>query len=383
MTEARTRGERRCMTAVSEAREGNDGSEGRRTVKARAETKRKDEANHKTKLESRDEHRVKAERRRDKVEECEEVIKASRSKEAMQAIRTATTLGALFAAVLLLSDELAAYTVDGLRAIALKVIPTAFPFMILSEIASARIYPESIAPLRWIVTRVLGLPRAVIAPILIGSITGFPIGAKLISEQYKLGGLDRESAEGALAIASNPSPAFVIGTVGVGIFGDARCGIILILSIYSATLMTGLFFKCKSRDSSFSDVIIGQIYDFVTSVKNSASSVLYMSGFILAFYTLSSFIASLAIPLALKGLLILPIEVTGAVIFVGKFLSGSQVIALSLAAFTLGFGGISVACQVASIVSETGISIKKYLPMKLVSGLISAILAAILGVIFA
>ena len=34
-------------------------------------------------------------------------------------------------------------------------------------------------------------------------------------------------------------------------------------------------------------------------------------------------------------------------------------------------------------VSEAGISIRKYLPMKLVSGLISAILAAIFGVIFA
>jgi hypothetical protein len=297
-------------------------------------------------------------------------------------LSTVLSLGMLFAVILLSSDELREYALEGLRVAAIKVLPTAFPFMILSDMLSRLIYPDAISPISRLISAAFSLPGALVTPILIGGITGFPMGARMIAEEHSSGRIDRSLAERALAPANNPSPAFVIGAVGGGIFNSTATGLMLLLSVYLATLSVGIIFREKRHFPTYSDDFTRQKYDFVNSVKAAASSSLYMCAFVCAFYTLSSFIASLDIPLILKSIFILPTEVTGAVIFVGKCANFSEEISLALTAFALGFGGISVACQVAAMVKDEGITLKKYLPMKLSEGLLAAGFAYALGYIF-
>ena len=72
----------------------------------------------------------------------------------------------------------------------------------------------------------------------------------------------------------------------------------------------------------------------------------------------------------LKGLL----EVTNGLKSLTNISSETEVTEICVAAFLLGFGGISVLMQVSSIVSNNSLSIKAYLSGKILHGLIASIL---------
>ena len=135
-----------------------------------------------------------------------------------------------------LSKEAAEYVKEGFDLAAGYVIPSSFPFMLISDAYVAYGNPENIKLLSNLASKLLGIPKNALAIFISGNIGGFPIGAKAVSECYAEGGLSREEAERLLPLCNNPSCAFVAGGVGLGIYGDIYVGIFLLLSVYLATL---------------------------------------------------------------------------------------------------------------------------------------------------
>ena len=137
---------------------------------------------------------------------------------------------ALFLLCLLLKNsEIAVdYMRSGLRLCASTVIPSLFPFMVISELlVSSGIsnYPKGYR--KKAASRFWGIPNEAFPAVFLGALCGFPVGAKTVISLYDSGRLSRSEVARLLVFCNTPSPSFLISAVGVSLFGNRSFGVFL------------------------------------------------------------------------------------------------------------------------------------------------------------
>ena len=279
---------------------------------------------------------------------------------------------------LLFSSEAGEYVKEGMKISVGCVLPSSFPFMIISDFYVSYGAPENIRPLRRLFTSSFGFAPSDLAPFICGNVGGFPIGAKLISEKYEMGMISKEDAERLIPLCNNPSCAFIVGGIGLGMYKDLKIGIALLLSVYLSTVICGIITKTKRKESVFAKNNIRQNYNFTLSVKNAGYSCIGIISFISIFSVMIGIIKK-----RLKSALLLYLfsafsEVTNAVNLFSSDTIFPPVLSLSMSAFSLGFGGVCVGMQSSVFTLPSGLSMRKYYPIKLLEGIISAAIFSIL-----
>ncbi len=275
---------------------------------------------------------------------------------------------------LFLSGETAEYVKEGMSLAIRCVIPSSFPFMIISDIYVAYGSPENIRILRKLFSALFGLSPIGLAPFICGNVGGFPIGAKMVSDLYTSGALSKNDAERLLPLCNNPSCAFIVGAVGLGIYGDARVGFLLLGAVYVSTVVCGIITRSNSDKNEFDDNNARQNYNFVESAKRAGISSIGIISFISIFSVLSGITKKHVKSLPLCCLIFSVLEVTNATKSFSELANFSPCLALSLSAFSLGFGGICVGMQSSVFTSPSGLSMKKYYGIKLLEGALSSAL---------
>ena len=187
--------------------------------------------------------------------------------------------------------------------------------------------------------------------------------------------------------------------MGASVFADNRVGLLLYLVHGLASVITGVCFRRwrGGRDSSrprlhqVSKTRPGFAAAFTGGVKSSFASTLNICGFVIFFTVLiKMLVISGVLPAAAKGtaLLLRPLgidEDTARRLLIGVIEMSSGVWSLSaaaetlssgaaMAAFMLGWAGISVHCQTLSFLCDSGLSAKTYIIGKLMHGVLSAAL---------
>ncbi len=286
-------------------------------------------------------------------------------------------LGAAILLGIFASGIMSEYVLDGMELAVRCVLPSSFPFMILSDIYISYGHPERIRLLGDAAKKIFGIPDDAIAPLVTGNICGFPIGAKGTAELYLSGRIDKDCAERLLALSSNPSIAFVTGAVGLGMYGDLRYGLILLLALYSATAVCGMISKRKSKNKDNTVYIQRQNYNSVNSVKGAAISCVYLIAFISCFSALVGIIKKYVRSQAIVYTVSMLLEVTNAVRISANISDPLTVYSMAMSGFALGFGGISVMMQSTVFTSDTDLGYKKYIILKLTQGLIASLFSVI------
>ena len=118
---------------------------------------------------------------------------------------------------------------NGLILWATAVVPSLFPFFVATEMLS---YTNVISYLgKWltpIMRPLFGVPGEAAFAFIMGLISGYPVGAKIVSNFIEQGVCNKEEAEGMLAFTNNSGPLFIIGTVGITLFGNTTIGVLLL-----------------------------------------------------------------------------------------------------------------------------------------------------------
>ena len=236
---------------------------------------------------------------------------------------------------------------------------------------------------------------------------GYPIGAKTAADLYRENLVSREEAERLLAFCNNSGPAFILGVVGAGVFASSRVGVLLYLAHAAASICIGILFRfykagptARREERQSRPQFHAQRFTtaFTGSIKNSFLSTLNICAFVVFFTVViqllirSGFLPGLA---QVLGTVLAPFGLTpewaqrlltGALeISSGVWtLSGDGTLSgkLILAAFMLGWAGISVHCQVLSFIGGSGLSVGTYLVGKLLHGGLSALFIAVLVRLF-
>ena len=133
---------------------------------------------------------------------------------------------------------------SGLRLCYNVIIPSLFPFFVLSslvvELGLAGYLGRLLEGLMRPLFRVGGACASAVA---LGFIGGYPVGAKTAIGLYESGQCTRTEAERLLAFCNNSGPAFILGVVGTGVFASSRVGVLLYLAHAAASCCVGLLFR--------------------------------------------------------------------------------------------------------------------------------------------
>ena len=237
---------------------------------------------------------------------------------------------------------------------------------------------------------------------LMGLISGYPVGAKIVSNFMEQGIVTKQEAERLLAFTNNSGPLFIIGTVGITLFGSTTIGLLLFVTHILACITVGIVLRFFNKSSTISNnyhynysnksVSISSLGEVLgKSITNSISTILMIGGFVVIFSVvisilnqsgilsgislmLSPILYSIGFPVELiKPILAGIVELTNGVSLVANTHIKTISVNIVSASFLLGFGGISVLLQVFSIISKVGLSIKTYAIGKLLQGIFAAI----------
>lgn len=294
----------------------------------------------------------------------------------------------------------------GLTLCVRTVIPSLFPYFVLSSLTASSGLPGRAEKLfRPVMKPLFGVSGRCAAAPFLGLIGGYPVGAKTVVALYDGGDCTAEEAERLLSFCNCSGPAFLLGVVGAGVFASVRIGLLLLLSHVLAALVVGVLFRKRkgtpgaatsSRHSSSGAmrerVPFAKL--LVDAVSSSFTSVLGVCGFILFFSVLlESLRVSGVLPAAasllsrvfafsgvsaegFEKLLMGLVEVTSGVTKLSP--SDGMGFAVPAASFLLGFGGLSVHCQVLSVCSGRKLRLNAYFSGKVLHGVLSALLTALL-----
>lgn len=306
--------------------------------------------------------------------------------------------------LLLFPDQSVTAAKDGVQLCLNVIVPSLFPFFVLStlcvELGLIRALGSLAGPLMAPLFRVGG---ACAGAFLLGIVGGYPVGARTAIALYESGQCSRDEAERLMSFCNNSGPAFILGVVGAGIFSSSAARLWLYGAHVAASILVGLLFRFYGKGtvtvSEFSpahsaDISVSEL--FIRAVKDAFSSAMNICAFVIFFTVvirllfLTGIITRLASILVLllgnlglhqdmaESLLSGAIEMTSGVWSL-RDMAASLGNRLCMAAFILGWAGLSVHCQVLSFIGKSGLSTRTYFFGKLLHGIISAVLVFLLS----
>ena len=302
--------------------------------------------------------------------------------------------------LLMFSKNNLAAAKSGLELWANSVLPSLLPFFIATELLGyTNIVPMCGRFFSRLMRPIFNVPGEGAFAFLMGIISGYPVGAKIVANLKENKLCNKVEAERLIAFTNNSGPLFIVGTVGIGLFYNSSIGLILFCTHILSCITVGFLFrwwgKSKEkylRNSSYSIennnlsfCNLGEVLS--KSIISSINTILMIGGFVVLFsiiismlntshilHVLSSHVLSvLHIPEDFSlSILTGFIEVTNGLSFISGITSLSFSFKLVICAFVLGFGGFSVLLQVLSITSKANISIKPYFIGKLLQAFFAA-----------
>lgn len=267
----------------------------------------------------------------------------------------------------------------GLRLCAATVIPSLFPFMVISEwILSLRVGQFLVRPLAKPLRWLFRVSEEGACCMLLGILCGFPIGARCAMTALDGGRITKNEAERILASSCNPSSAFLINAVGISLWGSRAFGITLYVTVILCQLLTAFLLArlplADSENVPTMQTVVSETKKgtsiFTEAVRSSCFSMLLVCAYVVFFSALCSTLEALSdawrLPSLAKVLPFCVLELSGGVSAAATV--SNPLLAALLCAFSVGWSGISVHCQLLSICDGRGLRLRKYFVAKLLQG---------------
>lgn len=263
---------------------------------------------------------------------------------------------------------------SGLNLFVVSVLPALFPFFFFTKLLTGLGLSGAVSSFFAKPVKKLYNTNSAGGYIFTMSImSGYPVGAKLVSEFYENGLIGKEDAKTISSFTSTSGPLFVVGTVGTVMLCNKYAGIFLLFTHYCASIINGMFYRRNKSGKDFEYVKTPErkpVDEILSeSIYNSIISVLIVGGYIAVFNMLIDILYDIgilkltenAIAFILKltgnnaslakGITYSLIEVTrGSAEFASSGLSLNEI--LPFVAGFISFGGLGIAIQSYTFLSK-------------------------------
>lgn len=309
--------------------------------------------------------------------------------------------GLLFAAVMLSANRKYQNSVtSGIELWAAAVLPALFPYLIITSLVSSLNITEKIAnALSPVTTKLFNVNGNAGYALFISLMSGYPVGAKCVSD-LKTRGLvgDAESVRAA-ALCSSSSPVFLIGSVGNLTFNNPLFGLALFITHILSVFIVGFifsFYKRNERPQKFTDIkqSVSGGNVFYESVYSAVISVLVVGGIITVFYLFTEMLSDLNVLNIFSEIFGLFTDsdairngVANGLFECTKGLKilasgGISLFTLPVAAAICGFGGLSVIMQSAAYLKNAKIKTAPFFLSKTLAAVVNFIIGLIISFVF-
>ena len=261
------------------------------------------------------------------------------------------------------------------------VLPSLFPFMVITLIMIKSGFAEKASlPLKK-VTGLFGLPPTAAVCLIISVCSGYPAGSRCLLECYESGCLTKGDMKKLSILCSTSGPLFIIGSVGVAMFEDKSAGwkILLahLLSVLIIALSISLFSKRENQEEiRRAPVKSNVLYD---SFYGAVISVAVAGGFI-AFFALSArilsdfnflivfekFISLFTDGQSAKAVSLGLVEAT---LGCRELSACPSRLSLPFAGFLITFGGVSILMQQLAYLQKAGVNSLYFVSIKFIQGI--------------
>ena len=285
---------------------------------------------------------------------------------------------------------------EGLRLCVELILPSLFPFFVLSALLGKLGLPallgKRLAPLG---QRLFHVSGAGCTAFFIGLMGGYPLGAAYLAELAERGQISDREASRLLAFCNNSGPAFFVGALGAGVFGSVKIGLLLYGVHAAAALLTGLLFRGNGSASDSAVLPASPLSlskAIPEAVRQAVSASLNICGFVVCFAVFTGLLDANGLLSLLAGHLAVR---TGQslpwcrALLKGFFELGGGIGALrglpptpqnlALAAALMGWGGLSVHFQTLSLIADRDIKSAPHTAGRLMSAIWSFLLAYGIG----
>lgn len=276
------------------------------------------------------------------------------------------------------------------------VLPTLLPFMIISNLIVKLQVTDCLTSFFYpTIGRLLGLSKAGCYPLIIGMLSGYPVGAKACADLVISRKITKDEGQFLLCFCNNASPMFIISFVSMQCLKLNGKGALILCIIYISGIVTAMIYRLLTRlqkNSVTSMTIPSYCAASLTSespkmspflildqtILNAFEILIKVGGYIILFSILAEIALHLTfIPALLRYFIIGFLEITTGTAAIGiAHFTFAQKIVLTNA--LTAFGGLSSHAQTYSVIMNSGLSIKKYFLFKCMNACVAGVFTLLL-----
>lgn len=289
-----------------------------------------------------------------------------------------------------------ASVLEGITLFFVAVFPGLFPFMFLTKLLTSLGAVKKISSKFSPITNFLFGTHGISSYVFFMSIlSGYPIGAKLISDLYCANIITQKDAKKMCTFCTTSGPIFIIGSVGIAMFGSATVGIIIYVSHILASILCGVIFSGKrQKTSNQCQIKIESMPDnlLASTMKDTVENILLVGAYITIFFLLADILTSIGVLspvtyaidkiLSIFNIKNLSIGIIGGLLEVTrgcKLLSQQHnIYSICFACGCISFSGLSIIMQSMSFLKKCKIKAPYFILVKCFHAVLSFIICLIM-----
>lgn len=163
----------------------------------------------------------------------------------------AAVTAALFLYCIMYTEEAAAAVLGSVRRCTEVIIPSLYGMMIASSLVLHSGITGYVP--RWagrLGRLVFGMGRDALPVFTFGMLAGYPVGMKMLWEEYSCGRLTKGRAELLAGLCFGAGPAFIFGCISQRLYGSRNAGMAVLTSNAAANILLALFMAVPLRRSA-------------------------------------------------------------------------------------------------------------------------------------
>lgn len=263
----------------------------------------------------------------------------------------------------------------GLTLCGTAVIPSLFPFFVLCTFSVRSGLCESFGKVssravRWL----FRMPGVAAGAVLLGLCGGYPVGARMAAQLFENSQLTRNQAKRLCLFCVAAGPAFVVGTIGSELLGSRSCGWILFAALTLSNLTVGIALRFFGSCEPVAQKRLHRqsvSHSICEAVSDGGAGMVPLCAWILLFSGICTVLERL--PHTVYVPLCALLEVTN-----GCRIAAEHGVSVPVIAAILGFGGLSVHCQVLPYVTQCGLKISHFLTSRALCGALAAVYCSVI-----
>ena len=259
------------------------------------------------------------------------------------------------------------------------VLPTLVPFIILSNLlihTNAVTYISAIV--KPFVQRLFRVSDYGCYAVFVGFFCGYPMGAKVVADLIQTEKISQQEGQYLLSFCNNTSPMFIISFIVMQNLKNESLLLGTLVILYLAPVVCSFLFRrlYKIQTRMSSQKIHNHTFDFDfqifdTCIMNGFETITKVGGYIILFSILFSLAKQLPLMWFLPAL-----EITCGVSHITSLGIPLAILFPYVLALT-SFGGFCAIAQTNSMIQDTKLSIVPYIIQKLITALVTSLLAMI------